>query len=650
MRHILLSFAAGTILVIFSLAHSSSAIGDDAKNSTISETKLLKTTKTTTEDSNSRTSLDTSPSKATKDGVLPETWLSAYNDVISKIEEATNNPPLPITGLVDPAHFLAIGSGLFSDDFFASVQDLINKNREFDIRGVPLISLKLLSRAESLLGMSKKPGANQSIQLANELSPESSAVFMGMSRFVELLGHLKCLSLFSLGLKNMTTEPVAFVNLLCFCLLVMASSAIISLLVVCCVQIVVNLDHILVTFSAVFPSSLNKNVICALLAFVTILPLTNGLIFTVIIWSLLLALFLPNRRLFHILSSIVSMISLIVFSAVLNLSDIDWKELTALENINKGLVAPEYVHELGKSSKNEVLQQMHRATLAHVLLNFNQIGAAEDILLGTSEASAPYPEIRQTNLVNQAALLLAKQDVQGAQNTLREAERAGDSSFELYFNLSQSSLANVEMAEHRKYTSLARERDPARFGDFEMHKDSGRGWVSKPLPEIILYQYLFDLMFTTPNTSKPEISARQIMIAQTLSPFDSLGSIYIFCSIELIIYISITLFVESRGLAQRRKLLKERQLSVVWSFLPMGYQLASLRPIQAYLGFATIFSMLWIFGQVSEGTGAYIRHSRSLGWNQPFGWAALAIYAFFMLLGMWQWSSDLKRRKIRSTK
>lgn len=555
-------------------------------------------------------------------GVISDDWDKAYNAVLSKISQIYSGPP-------------SSENDRLQEEIFSAIGHLTATNSELNIRGLPEISMKLIARAENLFELGNIGGAKKILTLPQGLSPNSSSVFFGLSRFVKLYGIRKCADLFLKGLIALTDETVARMNLICFFLLIVTTTIVVAILIVCLIQIISNLDDLQKTFSLLFPVPLRRFVAPLALSFVLIFALAQGLLVAIIVWSLLLGLLSRRYILFHVLVGLIMIGSFIVFCFVSNFSHVLWGDVIALENINKGYLTPRAIHDVAVGTSEGLLQDMRRATLGYLLLDFNKLSEAEEVLFDNCEkGSKSIEDIRFTNLVNKGALLLAKRDIFAARTVLRGVERDGDRSFELFLNLSQVSLAAVEMEEYRRYATLARNIDPDRFESFEMHSDSGRGWLPKQLPYGVISDYIWSMVDQELQGFLQRGEGE--FIFKDLSPFTSLRSVITFFIVELIVFFVLIMMVSSKRILQSQK----RQPSHLWLFLPTGYQLISPRPVQATIGLGSMIGLLWIFGYESKNPNGYLLHLSSLGWNQPFAWAVAAIYCFFAIIGIWQWSRD----------
>lgn len=372
---------------------------------------------------------------------------------------------------------------LLNDDRFAEgaevLDGLLLAAQERGFTGLGGYALAVLKRVPLLEANGELTEAAYLVRRAVALAPEDPWVLFAASGHFRLLGYSEALQLAVRGCVAGLKSPPTVVGLAFNALIIGLVALTLASMMVVLVQLVCNVKRVLINATkktSVYTKGLLGPI---LLLAIMLLPLFGGLLFALGCWALVLSRCIKECRGLGVL------VGGVILTWGLSLSVLQTFYLQLQSPLNTVLAhmkgASFYVGDLAileeaaRTSREPALQ----FALGAALTREGRLGEAGQLYAELVAAGDPDAagEISAAALLNRGAILFNQGMVQEAKELWLQAERAGDTSFELWHNLAQAHLVLLDTAGHREYYQRAMDEDASRLQTIDQTAVDGKSAV-----------------------------------------------------------------------------------------------------------------------------------------------------------------------------
>ena len=462
-------------------------------------------------------------------------------------------------------------------------------------------SFQLLARAEHATSEGKADDAAFLARWAETLSPGDARIQLALAEFPAAFDGRGMLSRSWAALARLPSHPFLFAALAGTLLLVVLVAGTLGSLLVNVVLLLRHGESILEKLGKIFPYAWRGFGAISLLMLVLAAPLAGGLLLAIACWALVLVRYVSGCHRFSLAAGVLCLtwglaIPIIGAARLTLASDL----FRAMEEIHNDAYVPRAEVVLQEPSRGGPREPMVSFLLGVSQYREGNLKAAQNSFTKAAEGSGG---LRLAAQINLGATALRMGDANAAKDALVRAEGDGGSSFELYYNLSQTYLQLLDTETARRYSGLALSADRARLAQLEGSMAAGSSTGHPPLLQHAPTASLLPLLLRTTLVGAAPAAVLQRNDQRTTA---LVGLLLVAGKTETVMLLGLLTIALGFFAANRAKhSASERESapspeassSLVWFLIPGGGFLAAERPlIGAVVLTSVIACVLLAFG------------------------------------------------------
>lgn len=541
----------------------------------------------------------------------------------SQIYTVENAPTLHTIFYSALAHLRANSGTNVADAF----DELITARDREGYANLPQYSQTLLEYASLIDARGDTETATATINIALTLSPTDARVYTHAASLYAITGWPVALNTFSRGLVLAIRYPSLVFSFLLNVLILTLMAGTSATFLVVVLQLTKHCEAVLGVVRKFSGYRLELVAASTIVAFVLVVPLALGLLASILVGSLLLALSVKRLRSFLFLAGALTL----VWGNALLLIDVCGGNISqgiirAVEDGTQKSYSPEDAVIVSSAVQQEPSSALRVFAAARLLERRGQDERAirhyEVALQNTTDAS-----LRRAAQNNLGAIAFRAGKFQEAREWFLKAETTGDTSRELYVNLSNVFSALVEPQNQRTYFDKLRTAYPD--ASVLSNEDSRTAYSEEP-PVWLLYR---ELLRPIPDTLSVR-HARQRNVSYALLRGSS-PAVLIGVGIVAICF-GIALLTSPQGRKFNYESYNIRpRATLLWAIFPFGTFAAGEKPLLAIFGISAFLSFVML--ALDQPIRLYPVFSNELPMTSFWLFAAISLVMTSLAIAALQW-------------
>jgi tetratricopeptide (TPR) repeat protein len=456
---------------------------------------------------------------------------------------------------------------------------------QYGYRNYPDFSFELLNAAKT----AKEKGETEELRFyvnhATALSPKDARVQLIAASFYEVVGYAKAAERLLQAAKLLPSQPVLFYTFVVNLLLTALIGITVALFTVLIVQVLRSGGKLHSALVGLLPRK-SAGILAPIgMLLVLIVPLFFGVICAIAVWALLLSYSKKSCQWVAAISGCLAIawgLSLPILSTIGY--NVALQANRVVEDINNFSFSPEGEAFISRQLQHAPDDIVLLFVLGEIYQTKGMFKEAEGIYRLIEGRTQNARGLRQALDVNLGAIQYLAGNYTAARTSFEKSVESGNDSFEVYYNLAISHLAELDMAKHREFYAIAKDMDALRMSELEAQNGDARTPLMSGLPKTFYLSLLSKPVGRIDPNRAREHELLQARVSETLL----VGSKPI--ALTIFGFVLLAFGIWARSCALRRKhreqgnVAHESGASFLWLALPAGRWCSGDRPILGVFG------------------------------------------------------------------